>query len=454
MKKILPFLVVLITGFQSVSSQVSLTFINHDTLTPNLQDTSGVFCRTFYHSGRNKFYTVYAGRQANVLGPQQYFAWREYDALFNFTGLNGILSGFAPGVGVGDFAMTMVGTDYYHLADTANYSMKLSKYDENFNYIKSVIIPLDPSDGKADMLLNYANGKLIVGELHEATEFHPTFPMQNPTWTPSMHKWEYDLNLNPIAAPGYLSPTFSTWGGSCVFNNNKYYIVTQDSFPKTDLNAYEYDTNWNYIATYNLTTDGQWSQGVLWDGTYYYIAYHSGNKHNSGNITVGIYDVGWSLVYDTVITNYANYILNVSPPTGTLQENANRPYLTKVNNMLYVSYDVDRYVLDSFPSLYQFDENWQSHVMQFQINGVAGIDEQITQPKLHIYPNPTQGTLTFQTEESGRIEIYNSVGCLVLVESLMKTKNIVNIDYLSNGLYYLKFVTKTGHITSKVIKHE
>ncbi|HTL81673.1 MAG TPA: hypothetical protein VL651_08205, partial [Bacteroidia bacterium] len=43
-------------------AQPSMTILNHWQITPNTDDTSGVFCRTFYHSGRNKFYTVYAGR--------------------------------------------------------------------------------------------------------------------------------------------------------------------------------------------------------------------------------------------------------------------------------------------------------------------------------------------------------------------------------------------------------
>lgn len=396
----------------AVGAQIHLTPLRHLQVTPNEQDSSGVFCRTFHHPGRNMFYVTYAGRPSAAAGPQRYYRWREYDADFEPTGRSGTLPGF--GSNVGDYAMLRVDSTYYHVAGTAGHAFKLTRFNDDFQSEGSTIIPLDPSDGTADMILDYANGRLILGALHQEGVTHPTFPMQTPSWTPVMHKWEFDLDLGSLAAPVYLNPTFSTWGGSCVFNGSRYFVVTQDSFPAVNLEAYEYDTAWNHLGTHHLSSEGQWSQGVLWDGTYYFVAYHSGRQHHSGNITVAVFDAAWTPVYSTVLTNYANYIPQVSPPLGTRQENANRPYLTRVGQKLYVSYDVDAYVLNAFPTFYTFEKRWQSHVMELQIDEVGDVPEPNTPPVLRVYPNPTSGELSLNAElPIERVDIVDAGGRVV-----------------------------------------
>ena len=422
-------------------AQISMTYLNHWQLTPGTQDSSGVFCRSFYHSGRNKFYAVYAGRPGYQPGPMQYFAWQEYDANFNPTGINGTLSGFSS---AGDYAMVMVGNYYYHITAASPWDFKLSKYDEDFNLVNSVTFPLDSSDSQADMLLNYTNGKLIIGAFHESTAFHPSMPTQSPSWTPVMHKWEYDLNLNSVSAPVYLNEIFTTWGASCIFNNNQYNIITMRKWPNYMFNVYRYDTSWNYIDSVNLNYDGQWSQGVIWDGNYYYVAYHSGNEHRSGNITVAIYDINWTMIYDTTITSYSVFVLNTSPPLNTLQYNANRPVLTKINDTLYVSYDVDDYMLTAYgpPHIYAEGNRWQAHVMKFKLNGVTGINEPSPKPFLSIYPNPTTDQTILQTVNSlnnATLTVNNYFG-----QTVKQIKNIngqtVTLfrDNLPSGLYFIR----------------
>ena len=264
-------------------AQVSLTLLNNLQLTPNAQDTSGVFCRTFHHTGRNKFYVVYASRALiSPPGFNQYYRWAEYNSNFVATGLNGTLSGL--GTGAGDYAMTMVGNSYYHLTGTGMvaWQYKLSKYDENFSLVNSTTFAIDPSDSKADLLLNYANGKLIIGAFHQSGETHPTMSMQSPTWTPQMHKWEYDTSLVQIGSSVYLNESFTTWGGSCIYNSNKYNVVTLEKWlghgnPNYHLNVYRYDNNWNYIDTKPLNTDGAVESRCImgWNILLYSISYRT-----------------------------------------------------------------------------------------------------------------------------------------------------------------------------------
>ncbi len=435
-------------------AQVSLSVMNHWQITPNDQDSSGVFCRTFYNPSKDRFYVVYAGRQG-MSGPMKYFRWREYDPHFNYTGVSGTLEGFTS---AGDYAMVMVGTEYYHVTLVSPWSFKLSKYDADFNLLESVTFPLDPHDSGADMLLNDTNGRLIIGAFHEPGTFHPAMPMQSETWSPRMHKWEYGLDLKPIANPIFLQEIFTTWGASCIFNNGKYHIITMHKWPDYQFNVCRYDANWKYIDTINLSDDGQWGQGILWDGRYYYLAYHTGNEHRSGNITIGLYDANWSLVYDTTITNYSVFEMNSSPPLNTLQYNANRPFLTRVSDTLYVSYDVDDYMLVAYgpPHYYAEGNRWQAHVMKLKIDQVSGIAA--TPPRsygLEIFPNPFSAHTTLRMPRelnNATLSIINCLGQTVAVRKNIHGRTItIHRNHLPTGTYFVRVTEGSTIVAEKGI---
>ena len=183
----------------------------------------------------------------------------------------------------------------------------------NFNLLSSVVFPIDSSDNKADMMLNYTNGKLIIGAFHQSGVLHPTMPLQDTSWQPVMHKWEYDTSLTPLASPVYLNEIFTPWGSSCIYANNRYNIVTFDKWKGShksnfNLNVYQYDNNWNFIDSIPWTTTDNGVRVYFGMVLYFYLSHHSGHTHQAGNITLAIYDANWNLVYDTVITNYSNFV--------------------------------------------------------------------------------------------------------------------------------------------------
>ena len=55
-----------------------------------------------------------------------------------------------------------------------------------------------------------------------------------------------------------------------------------------------------------------------------------------------------------------------------------------------------------------------------------------------IYPNPTKDILNISAKKNTKIKIYNSIGALVFQKEVLKGNNIINIAYLSKGVYYLK----------------
>ncbi len=382
-----------ILGASLAEAQVTLTPLKTYELTPNETDSIGAFCRLMYHPARKRFYSVYAARPAgSALPPGQLtsFAWREFDSNLVFTGRKGTLSGL--GNIAGDYAITQIGTTYFHLTFSAS-SYKLSKYNEDFTLLGNASIPLDTKDSKADQLMNFANNRLVIGSVYEPTATTtPTLRTQQASWTPRVHLFQYDTTLKQVAEPLLLDPIYYAWGASALFVNNKYYIISSDSLPRpASLYAFEYDVNWKYLNRYLLSNDGQWSQGVLWDGKYYYVAYHTGGEHRSGNVMIGVYDANWKIVTSKVVTSYNTY-----PPPAGINTNANRPFLTRVGNTLYISYDAEVYTYTNGPPFYTFTNSWQSRVASYQISTSTGVTEEKHREAFSVSPNPAQDLVTVQ----------------------------------------------------------
>jgi len=73
--------------------------------------------------------------------------------------------------------------------------------------------------------------------------------------------------------------------------------------------------------------------------------------------------------------------------------------------------------------------------------------------KILIYPNPARDYINIKTASSVyKVEIYNSIGNLLLVTKNMET---INISHLSKGIYYVKISADNNIIitTQKIIKN-
>lgn len=447
MKKLIIIIGVIFFNFTNLLSQApTLSLLNSYSLTPNPTDTIGAFARIYYHQPRNKFYTIYAARPAGSALPSGMltnFAWREYDINMNFTGNKGTLPGFT---GAGDFACVMVDSTYYHLTNLGSTTSgvlkyKLTKMDDNFATLATQTITLNARDSNIDQLLNYTNGRLIIGAMQDSSAMPPTTPPL-PTYNPNVHIFQYDLNLNPITPDKVLTPKAYSWGASCIFNAGNYYILTTNSISTHTLYCYKYDANFNYQSTTQISNDGQWSQGVLFYGGYYYLAHHKGD-HNRGNVSIDIYDINWNPVNTTTVTNFA-----IPTTTGAISYNANRPFLLMVGTKLYVSYDIEQYILPVN------QKNWQAAVKVYQINGITGVNDLDEKNMFTIAPNPVDDNLTISSSYNTKdikYEVIDNTGKLVLIG---ETKS-VSLSGLRNGIYYLRISdAKDGTIlqTKKLVK--
>ena len=101
------------------------------------------------------------------------------------------------------------------------------------------------------------------------------------------------------------------------------------------------------------------------------------------------------------------------------------------------------------PKPYQYDES-----EAYDLDKLA--DEKPTNTKqflgVNLYPNPSTGTVNFEFKDATAItsiEIYNSLGALVLVENANGNNNLVqiNANELSNGFYLAKIISNKGFET-------
>lgn len=86
----------------------------------------------------------------------------------------------------------------------------------------------------------------------------------------------------------------------------------------------------------------------------------------------------------------------------------------------------------------------------------VGLQEFLKSNSVSISPNPTSGVLniTFSTiPQNTKIEVYNSIGALVLTETLSNKYSTINTSQLSNGMYMIKVLENNRIITvQKIVK--
>ncbi|MBC7695808.1 MAG: VCBS repeat-containing protein [Burkholderiales bacterium] len=86
----------------------------------------------------------------------------------------------------------------------------------------------------------------------------------------------------------------------------------------------------------------------------------------------------------------------------------------------------------------------------------VGVKESLMSNNILISPNPTNGILNISftsIPQNTKIEIYNSIGALVLSETMSSKNNTIHISDLSSGMYFIKVIENGKAVTvQKVMK--
>jgi len=68
--------------------------------------------------------------------------------------------------------------------------------------------------------------------------------------------------------------------------------------------------------------------------------------------------------------------------------------------------------------------------------------EVVQKTMLNVYPNPAKDYFTIEAEQSGKFQLYNSLGQLVLTKAINQGSNItLEVSVLSSGVYYYNFLS-------------
>ena len=72
---------------------------------------------------------------------------------------------------------------------------------------------------------------------------------------------------------------------------------------------------------------------------------------------------------------------------------------------------------------------------------------------IKIYPNPINGNiLNISVDKQIKIEIYDILGKLMLVQNISPEKQTIDVGSLNSGLYLVRLISSTGSVTKKLIK--
>jgi hypothetical protein len=106
----------------------------------------------------------------------------------------------------------------------------------------------------------------------------------------------------------------------------------------------KYDSDWNYLGMKDLIPQAHWSQGLLSDRRYFYVAYLDTNLRNPENpeiffpvypnVRLAVFDRNWNLMHIENVTDFAR----------SDNKKGGRPWVILHGDSLYVSYDVDTHI--------------------------------------------------------------------------------------------------------------
>lgn len=131
-----------------------------------------------------------------------------------------------------------------------------------------------------------------------------------------------------------------------------------------------------------------------------------------------------------------------------------------ITDVLFGDYDFTGKLSQTWPtSIAQEPINWGDESYQPLFPYGYGLNDGVTgtstlkSPSFTLYPNPAMDYIDIRSAHGGSLEIYNIHGMCVLKASLDEKQQNIKIDQLDNGIYIVKFTSKSGKISvSKFIK--
>lgn len=209
-----------------------------------------------------------------------------------------------------------------------------------------------------------------------------------------------------------------------------------------------------YIFKFN-SSDSTW----LHPNKFYYYYNAAGNKDS---ICSKFHKKTWSYNSDQQILTHKEYNesqLSQSSefsyfPSGKLKTFYVSNYNYPGNSNGYYDYDnKGNLILSMEENLGHVYGSRQACKYSFHTINVISMQEEVpTISSFKIYPNPTNGSLQINLDETATLSIFNNLGQLVLNQTTKKDSNFIDLSPLLNGLYILRIATKYRTESVKFLK--
>jgi hypothetical protein len=226
-------------------------------------------------------------------------------------------------------------------------------------------------------------------------------------------------------------------------------LVNFDSTSRTDVFLAKYNTDGNLLWVQNATgagTDYGCAVAIDSSGNVYQAGYYSSGSLNFGSFS--IQNSGYQPVFVTeynpdgealwaIQSSGNSWINNLSLDIGS-GSNSSMYIAGKYSGQLYFGTDT---IND--PGLF---------IAKFSENEVSGIQENVDNHHVTLFPNPADHYLTIENAGNSILEIFDLQGKLMSTIALDGNKTNLDISGLYQGLYLLKFIYPDGTIVKKLIK--
>lgn len=104
-----------------------------------------------------------------------------------------------------------------------------------------------------------------------------------------------------------------------------------------------------------------------------------------------------------------------------------------------LTWHYEAYIAFVYTSTTAAAATWEVDNIKVRSAHVSGIDEVASQRQVNIFPNPTHGTFTIDTEMDVRfVEVYSATGSLMLRQQMTDASQAIDISNLKPGFYFVK----------------
>lgn len=81
------------------------------------------------------------------------------------------------------------------------------------------------------------------------------------------------------------------------------------------------------------------------------------------------------------------------------------------------------------------------------------IEVQFGELPIRVYPNPVSDILTIESSTTGRMQIFNSIGQLVLIQNIQEGQQTMNLENFSKGIYWMTIQSDNQVFTRRLLKN-